>query len=351
MAVVSVVVPTCRRLPLLRRAVESVFNQTFQHWELLISDDEEPAGETWAYLTELARQDPRVRVMQNPAPHGQVPNMNTLLRAARGEWVKPLHDDDVLRPRCLEVLVAAVHGRDEVALVSCKAARCVNGKVVHEPALPAGSLLTRIPQRYTHLAMYLQDESGGGVPTQLMARRSAVEQGGAWEVPPGIRTTVDSVWTMKLCRFGDAVIVNVPLVEWHQGEHESVTSAVIDAELDAELRTLRRLQREHIPPELNPPSLAVIDQMLRLIRAMHRAKRRKFGSALKLAAGCWHPQAWRLAMEWASRQSGRRPISRIPKEDLPDGLVRELLGLDAVSEPAPLLAPVAGETAAGAAAG
>lgn len=342
MPFVSVVIPTYRRLPLLRRAVESVLRQTWTDWELLISDDESPAGETWTYLNELAGRDSRIRVMQNPAPHGQVHNMNTLLRAARGEWVKPLHDDDVLLPRCLEVFHAAVHGKPDVVLASCMAVRCIGGTNTREPPRPSGPLLQVVPQRYAHLAMYLQDESGGGIPTQLLARRSAIELGGFWEKPPGIETTVDSVWSINLLRFGDALIIRVPLVEWHQGEHESVTSRVSDAALDAELSVLRRLQLQHIPPELDPPSLAEVDQMLRLIRAMHRAKQRKLLAALKLAATCRRLPAWRLAVEWASRQSGRRPVSRIRRITPDDSLLRDLLGMADAPRPAPLSGPIPG---------
>ena len=51
---VSVALPTRGRPEHLRRAVESVFAQSIEEWELVISDDDPSPGETWRYLLDLA---------------------------------------------------------------------------------------------------------------------------------------------------------------------------------------------------------------------------------------------------------------------------------------------------------
>lgn len=327
MPLISVVIPTYKRPDLLRRAVDSVLAQTFTDFELLISDDEDPPGPAWSYLQQLAASHPNIRVLRNPPPHGQAPNMNNLLRAARGEWIKPLHDDDRLRPRCLELFAAAVSDQPSVVIASCDLIRYFNGRQVgsDQPPPPSEPLRLLVPQRYTHLGMYLQDSVGGGLPTQVMVRRSAVEKGCYWEVPPGIKTTVDSVWSLSLCRFGDSLILRLPLAEWHQGDHESVTSQAQFRDLDAELLCLRRLQLPHIPPELHPPSLPAIEGMLRLIRAAQRASQKQFLAALRLAVGVWRPQSWKLFLEWAARRSGKSHVTRIPHQPLPDTPLLPLL--------------------------
>jgi glycosyltransferase involved in cell wall biosynthesis len=55
---------------MLRRAVESVFAQTFTDWEMVVSDDETPSGETWNFLEALGMSDARVRPVRNVGPHG-----------------------------------------------------------------------------------------------------------------------------------------------------------------------------------------------------------------------------------------------------------------------------------------
>ena len=69
---ISVAIPTFRRPDMVRRAVESILHQEFSDWELVISDDEGPEGASWAILSEYARKDPRVRVVENRRGRGQV---------------------------------------------------------------------------------------------------------------------------------------------------------------------------------------------------------------------------------------------------------------------------------------
>ena len=44
-------------------------------WELIITDDDDPPGETWSYLQVLAASDARVRIARNPGWHGQSGNV------------------------------------------------------------------------------------------------------------------------------------------------------------------------------------------------------------------------------------------------------------------------------------
>lgn len=53
MPFITVAIPTYRRLPMLRRAVESVFAQTFTDWEMVGSDDETPQEKRGSFLKRL----------------------------------------------------------------------------------------------------------------------------------------------------------------------------------------------------------------------------------------------------------------------------------------------------------
>jgi hypothetical protein len=74
MPYIAVAIPTCRRLPVLRRAIESVFAQTFEDWEMVVSDDETPPGDAWEFLRNLASSGRRVRPVMNDGPHGACSN-------------------------------------------------------------------------------------------------------------------------------------------------------------------------------------------------------------------------------------------------------------------------------------
>src|SRR5262249_39927454 len=185
---ITVAIPTYRRLPMLRRAVESVFAQTFTDWEIVISDDETPRGETWNFLETLAKSDARIRPIINGDPHGASFNHNNALRAARGQWIKFLHDDDFLKPNCLEVLAHIVRTYREAIAVSCACEHFLNGKLVGPFYRRDRAVLERMEPGDALLAMYILDEAGWALPTQQMVHRSVVDGGVLFEKAPGIDT-------------------------------------------------------------------------------------------------------------------------------------------------------------------
>ena len=309
----SIVLPTYKRPQLLRRAVASAYAQTFEDWELIITDDEHPPGEAWEYLDSLAAADARVRIDRNPGPHGQSGNVNHGLRLARAAWIKILYDDDVLHPRCLEALLAAVDGDQSIAIVACLANRLSRGSAIRSDSRGARARIERIPRRNAHYAMYIQDVDIG-IPTQILVNRSCIDQGVFFEDHEGLVSCVDAWWFARLLQHGDLLIVNEALVDQYQGEHATVTSCVDDHALDPEFQALRRLILPLIDPELRPPPIHVANQCVRLIRALHRLSRRKPGDALRLAATAWHPRAWYLAARWLLRRAFPGRFQVVPRE-------------------------------------
>jgi glycosyltransferase involved in cell wall biosynthesis len=295
--IVSVCIPTYKRLILLRRAVASVIAQTCKDWELLISDDEDPPGETWGYLQELARGDPRVRVMRNLGAHGEGANMNNLLLQARGPWVKPLYDDDALRPECLETLLAAVRGLPSVVLVSCLFDVYLDGKRIGSLPRRGRWPLQLIPQRYAHLGMYLQD-CRVPAPTSLLVSRRAIEAGALYRQEPGLVYFTDAWWCCSVLRHGDLLLVEKVLAEFHQGAHESLTQRA-DEWADAECPLMLQEELRCIAPDLKPPSLPVVIQMVKCLRALHYMKVGKFAESLRNVRQVWRPYAWFLLARWA----------------------------------------------------
>jgi glycosyltransferase involved in cell wall biosynthesis len=103
---VSVILPAFNRLKFLRPAVESVFAQTIEDWELIIADDGSDL-ETRSYLESLD-DPPRVRVIWLPHTGNYSAVRNAALREARGEYIAFLDSDDVWLPQKLELQVGAL---------------------------------------------------------------------------------------------------------------------------------------------------------------------------------------------------------------------------------------------------
>lgn len=90
-AKISIVMPTYNGMKYLEEAVGSVLSQSFQDWELIISDDGSSDG-TRDYLTAL--EDPRIRVHLQPQNLNIFGNLNFLFSKAQGEVTQILCQDD-----------------------------------------------------------------------------------------------------------------------------------------------------------------------------------------------------------------------------------------------------------------
>jgi glycosyltransferase involved in cell wall biosynthesis len=103
---VSIIVPTFNRLKYLRAAIDSVFAQTFQDWELIIADDGSDA-DTIAYLRTFA-DVPRVKLLRLSHTGNPPAVRNTALREATAEYIAFLDSDDVWMPEKLEAQIVSL---------------------------------------------------------------------------------------------------------------------------------------------------------------------------------------------------------------------------------------------------
>lgn len=93
---VSVYLPTYNRIKLLKRAVDSVLNQSYKNIELIVVDDGSKDG-TLEYLFDVAECDSRVVVLdknQFDKRRGAPASRNLAIEHSRGVFVTGLDDDD-----------------------------------------------------------------------------------------------------------------------------------------------------------------------------------------------------------------------------------------------------------------
>src|ERR1017187_7004523 len=90
---VSVLIPNYNHARYLPAAIESVLQQDFRDFELLISDDCSNDGSA-GIIASYAAKDSRIRFQIHPANLGMVRNWNWCLAQARGEYMKFLLADD-----------------------------------------------------------------------------------------------------------------------------------------------------------------------------------------------------------------------------------------------------------------
>lgn len=112
----SVVVPVYNKEPHIARAINSILNQTFQDFEVIIVCDPSTDNSN----AEVAKfKDPRIRVLHRdePGPGGYAAR-NLGIKEAQGEWIAFLDADDEWCKENLEVAVDLVQSDTEVLLVT-----------------------------------------------------------------------------------------------------------------------------------------------------------------------------------------------------------------------------------------
>ncbi len=100
---VSIIMPSWNTGRWIAESIESVINQTYQNWELIIVDDcstdntDDIVG---------SFKDNRIKYFKNDINSGAALTRNRALREARGEWIAFLDSDDLWVPTKLEKMIA-----------------------------------------------------------------------------------------------------------------------------------------------------------------------------------------------------------------------------------------------------
>lgn len=98
---VSIITPAYRVESIIQETIDSVLNQTYPNWEMLVADDCSPDN-TSAVVVRATVADPRVRLISCKENRGPAAARNAALSEARGRWIAFLDSDDLWLPTKLE---------------------------------------------------------------------------------------------------------------------------------------------------------------------------------------------------------------------------------------------------------
>lgn len=123
---VSIIMPAYNAAATIDRAIDSVRQQAYPHWELLVIDDASVDG-TAERVQSLQEQDNRIQLLKLAHNSGS-PSLprNTGIHQARGSLIAFLDADDIWRSDKLSQQLAAMHRTG--AALSCTGYRVINNK-------------------------------------------------------------------------------------------------------------------------------------------------------------------------------------------------------------------------------
>lgn len=228
---ISIGLPTRNSARFLGARLDSIFNQTFTDWELVVVDGHSTDG-TWERVQEIAAVDPRVRVEQ-AMPEGIYPAFNRCVDLSSGDLVYIATSDDTMAPDCLAKMEAALAEN-----VDCDIAHCPM-KVIGPDggdgidwwsgtsmfARSSGEWLSRKHKRsapYDGLLCLLGDNIYSSV-TQLLIRRCLFEKIGGYRSDWG--SVGDFHWNLRAGLVASSVHVPDTWASWRMHDDQA-TAAV-----------------------------------------------------------------------------------------------------------------------------
>lgn len=112
---VSIVLATYNGEEFLRKQLDSLLNQSYQHFEIIAIDDGS-TDETLNILREYAAKYANFTVVQNETNLGYVKNFEKGFSFAKGDFIAPCDQDDIWLPTKIEVLLENI---DDAAIAYC----------------------------------------------------------------------------------------------------------------------------------------------------------------------------------------------------------------------------------------
>lgn len=180
---VSVVIPLYNKAAHVRRALDSVLDQSFADFEVIVVDDGSTDGGG-----RLVREynDSRLRlIVQENAGEGAARNRG--IAESKTDLIAFLDSDDAWESCFLERTLAAFEANDHVDIVFANISR--------SPSL-ASDLPTNIPEGYIddYLEFFVKHNGRGVHPSAVLVRKAVLDQVGAF--PVGVRHGADiDCWT------------------------------------------------------------------------------------------------------------------------------------------------------------
>jgi len=140
----------------LTKAIESVRNQIYPHWELCISDNASTLVEVRKVLDHYARLDSRIHVIYRETNGHISANSNTALTLAKGEFIALLDSDDELSEHALYWVAHEINQHPDVDLIYSDEDKISEDGVRFEPYFkPDWNPALMLSQNtFSHLGVY-----------------------------------------------------------------------------------------------------------------------------------------------------------------------------------------------------
>lgn len=139
---VSVLMPVYNAEKFLKEAIDSIIEQSYSDWELIIIND---GSIDKSEQIILSYNDDRIKYIVNESNLGLIATLNKGIDLCQGKYIARMDADDISTPDRLEKQVAFLDKHPEYAICGCQA------KVIDNNGLPTGQILNLYDNEYLQI--------------------------------------------------------------------------------------------------------------------------------------------------------------------------------------------------------
>jgi glycosyltransferase involved in cell wall biosynthesis len=225
---VSVVIPVFNGEQTIKRALDSVFAQTFSNIEVIVVDD--ASSDRTIELAARYSSD-RLNIIRSSENRGAGAARNKGIAAARGRWVAFLDSDDAWKPDKLARQIAILDRSSKPV------AACATGYDLEKNGRRFAIELNLTPQRFRRDILFGCTISPGST---LMVERYVFDEIGGFD--ENFRRLEDWDWLLRFSRRYDMEFVPETLAQIYFTNTERLRPAGMD---DPVLEGIRRMGEKH----------------------------------------------------------------------------------------------------------
>jgi glycosyltransferase involved in cell wall biosynthesis len=210
----------------LEQAIESIFSQVYQNWELCIADDASPSPHIKEVLNLYKNRGKRVKIKYLESNRGISGASNEALSLTTGQYVALLDHDDVMSRDSLFEIVKLLNAHPEAELIYTDEDKLSMGglhlRPVFKPDWDPDLLLT-----YNYICHL------------LVCKRELVERAGGFRL--GFEGSQDYDLLLRMTELTDKIF-HIPKVLYHWRMIPGSAAFVVDAKSKAFERAKRALE-------------------------------------------------------------------------------------------------------------
>ena len=231
---VSVIIPSYNHERYVGECIQSVLNQTYQDFEIVITDD--GSSDNTVKIIE-GFDDARIKLFKHPKNKGACVAANNCIQHANGKYIAMLSSDDIWYPEKLEVQVEYLDMHPEIGVVFGKADWIdESSNLITNVFLPYFSLFNvNNRSRFEWLRHFFLVGNNLCHPCSLVRRECYSEVG---MFNPAFASLPDLDLWIRICMKYDIWVLDEKLIQFRKFSNENNASG-------ATLRTLIRNSFEH----------------------------------------------------------------------------------------------------------